>query len=70
MMVKLFAEKKVKPGLHLKERSKVKRLKKAEMIDVLLDTRESEKILLVLLRSLDFAFSEVTRTFQFRLSTM
>ena len=35
-MVKLFAEKKVKPGLHLKERSKVKWLKKAEMIDVLL----------------------------------
>ena len=32
-MVKLFAEKKVKPGLHLKERSKVKWLKKAEMID-------------------------------------
>ena len=63
-MVKLFAEKKVKPGLHLKERSKVKWLKKAEMIDVLLDTRESEKILLVLLRSLDFAFSEVTRTVQ------
>ena len=69
-MVKLFAEKKVKPGLHLKERSKVKWPEKAEMIDVLLDTRESEKILLVLLRSLDFAFSEVTRTFQFRLSTM
>ena len=33
-MVKLFAEKKVKPGLHLKERSKVKWLKKAEMTSV------------------------------------
>ena len=29
-----------------------------------------KKSLLELLRSLDFAFSEVTRTFQFRLSTM
>ena len=50
-MVKLFAEKKVKPGLHLKERSKVKWLKKAEMIDVLLDTRESEKPRLCVFRS-------------------
>ena len=33
MMVKLFAEKKVRPGLHHKERSKVKWLKKAEMIE-------------------------------------
>ena len=43
-MVKLFAEKKVKPGLHLKERSKVKWLKKAEMIDVLLDTRAAKAV--------------------------
>ena len=31
-MVKLFAEKKVKPGLHVKERSKVKWLEKGEAI--------------------------------------
>ena len=40
MRANTFAEKKVRPGLHHKERSKVKWLKKAEMISVLPDTRE------------------------------
>ena len=43
MKAKLSAEKKVRPGLHHKERSKVKWLKKAEMISVLQDTRGVRK---------------------------
>ena len=70
MRANTFAEKKVRPGLHHKERSKVKWLKKAEMISVSPDIRELEKTFRELLRSLDFAFSEVVRIFPFRLSTM
>ena len=67
----MYAEKKAKPGQQqLRERSKIKRLKNAEMTDVLQDTRESEKTFMALLRSLGFVFTEVIRTFQFRLSTM
>ena len=69
MQVRKFAEKKVRPELKAsRERSKKAWLKIRELIDVLQDTKELEKMFMALLKDLDYAFLEVIKTFLLRLS--
>ena len=69
-MMKLSAEKKARPELNNRKGVKTLWLLKAEMIDVLKDTKELEKMYKELLKNLDFVFTEAVRTFRFRLLTM